>query len=107
MIVGDVTFAHDVGTLFQIPKSCPIAIAVLDNDGGRIFTGLPVAKLPEFRSHYLTPPSLDIKAIATAAGFAIEDALPTEIQPRTCYQFKVDPKNAHGERNLAMAAGKK
>ena len=107
VIVGDVTFAHDVGTLFQIPKSCPIAIAVLDNDGGRIFTGLPVAKLPEFRSHYLTPPSLDIKAIATAAGFAIEDALPTEIQPRTCYQFKVDPKNAHGERNLAMAAGKK
>ena len=102
-IVGDVTFAHDIGSLFQIPKGLPLAIAVIDNGGGQIFSSLPVSKLPEFESHYLTPPNLDFRAIANAAGFSYENALPEQIQPRSIYHVKIDYVRANSDRKSSTA----
>jgi 2-succinyl-5-enolpyruvyl-6-hydroxy-3-cyclohexene-1-carboxylate synthase len=72
LVLGDVSFAHDLGGLLAARNaSAPLAIVVIDNGGGRIFSGLPVARgsaTPLFDQHFLTPPSVDPVAIATALG---------------------------------------
>lgn len=72
LVLGDVSFAHDVGGLLAT-RACaaPLAILVVDNRGGQIFAGLPVAKAElgaAFDAHWLTPPGIDPAAVATAFG---------------------------------------
>lgn len=72
LVLGDVSFAHDIGGLLAT-RTCgaPLAILVVDNRGGQIFAGLPVAKAElgaAFDAHWLTPPGLDPAAVATAFG---------------------------------------
>ena len=63
LLLGDVSLAHDLGGLAaaRLVKS-PLVVLVVDNDGGRIFDHLPVAKLyaerPERAELWLTPPRL-------------------------------------------------
>jgi 2-succinyl-5-enolpyruvyl-6-hydroxy-3-cyclohexene-1-carboxylate synthase len=63
LLLGDVSLEHDLGGLAaaRLVKT-PLALVVLDNDGGRIFEQLPVAKLwdsaPERAELWLTPPRL-------------------------------------------------
>lgn len=75
VVLGDVSFAHDLGGLLATRHAAtPLAIVVVDNGGGRIFTGLPVARVAGgnaaavFEQHFLTAPGLDPIAIATALG---------------------------------------
>lgn len=72
-ILGDVTFAHDVGSLALVARArAPLALVVLDNGGGRIFDQLPVARadLPrdDYARYFTTAPGLDPVAIAHAFG---------------------------------------
>jgi 2-succinyl-5-enolpyruvyl-6-hydroxy-3-cyclohexene-1-carboxylate synthase len=72
LVLGDVSFAHDVGALIaaRAPKA-PLAILVVDNRGGQIFAGLPIARTEigaAFAEHWLTPPGLDPAAVASAMG---------------------------------------
>jgi 2-succinyl-5-enolpyruvyl-6-hydroxy-3-cyclohexene-1-carboxylate synthase len=73
LLLGDVSLAHDLGGLAaaRLVKT-PLAVVVLDNDGGRIFEALPVARLfPEKPAHaalWLTPPALDLAHAAAAFG---------------------------------------
>ena len=71
-IIGDVTLAHDVGSLALAARcKSPLAIAVLDNGGGRIFEQLPIAAsaLPEdVLRLFSTPPAIDFEAAARAFG---------------------------------------
>jgi 2-succinyl-5-enolpyruvyl-6-hydroxy-3-cyclohexene-1-carboxylate synthase len=47
LILGDVSFAHDLGGLLAARAAhAPLAILVIDNRGGQIFAGLPVARTP-------------------------------------------------------------
>ena len=71
LVLGDVSFAHDIGGLVAArAASAPLAIVVIDNGGGQIFAGLPIAKtaLPTFDRDFTTPPELDPVAVATALG---------------------------------------
>jgi 2-succinyl-5-enolpyruvyl-6-hydroxy-3-cyclohexene-1-carboxylate synthase len=71
LVLGDVSFAHDVGGLIAArAASTPLAIVVIDNGGGQIFAGLPIAKtaLPTFTRDFTTPPGIDPVAVATAFG---------------------------------------
>ncbi len=73
VLVGDVSFAHDLGGLAAARQvTTPLAILVLDNDGGRIFDELPVAALyeatPSLRPLWLTPPTLSIPHAAGLFG---------------------------------------
>lgn len=72
LVLGDVSFAHDVGGLLAArAAAAPLAILVLDNRGGQIFAGLPVARAElgaAFDAHWLTPPGIDPAAAATALG---------------------------------------
>ncbi|MCB9563378.1 MAG: 2-succinyl-5-enolpyruvyl-6-hydroxy-3-cyclohexene-1-carboxylic-acid synthase [Kofleriaceae bacterium] len=72
LLVGDVSFAHDVGSLALLRhRAVPILIVVIDNGGGRIFESLPVVDaIPadRFDALWLTPPGLDPVAVARAFG---------------------------------------
>jgi 2-succinyl-5-enolpyruvyl-6-hydroxy-3-cyclohexene-1-carboxylate synthase len=73
LLVGDVSFLHDLGGL-ALARSLRTAfvIVVLDNDGGRIFDQLPVRHLlasgTEVEQFWRTSPRCDLGAIAQAFG---------------------------------------
>ncbi len=63
VLLGDVTLAHDVGSLALCARvRSPLLVVVLDNGGGRIFDQLPIGRAdlsePE-RALFATPPALD------------------------------------------------
>jgi 2-succinyl-5-enolpyruvyl-6-hydroxy-3-cyclohexene-1-carboxylate synthase len=72
LILGDVSFAHDVGGLaIARDAGAPLTIVVLNNGGGRIFDRLPIAdhvSTDDLRA-WLTPPAMDMAA--AAAGFGV------------------------------------
>ncbi len=72
LVLGDVSFAHDVGSLALARHAvAPLAIVVIDNAGGHIFDGLPVAKHAPgaaFERHWLAAPGIDAVAVAAALG---------------------------------------
>ena len=72
LVLGDVSFAHDAGSL-TIARHLPLAIVVVDNGGGRIFDELPVAHAvaaADLERLWRTPTGLDPVAIARAYGLA-------------------------------------
>jgi 2-succinyl-5-enolpyruvyl-6-hydroxy-3-cyclohexene-1-carboxylate synthase len=72
LVLGDVSFAHDLGGLLAARCArAPLAILVIDNRGGQIFAGLPIARAQQgaaFDRHWLTVPELDPAAVAAALG---------------------------------------
>ena len=73
LLVGDVSFAHDLGGLAAARRvDVPLVVVVLDNDGGRIFDCLPVSRLfeerPELGELWLTPPRLELEHAARSFG---------------------------------------
>lgn len=85
LVLGDVSFAHDLGGLLAARHvTTPLAIVVIDNGGGRIFSGLPVARAQGgsvFEQHFLTAPGIDPIAIAAALGVrAVAAASPASIE---------------------------
>ena len=82
-LIGDVTFAHDAGSLALAAETTnPLAIVVIDNRGGRIFEHLPIAGVVDDATfaRFTTPPAFDITAVAAAFGIptaVCEDAAST------------------------------
>lgn len=73
LVLGDVSFVHDLGGLVAARDAAcaPLAILVVDNRGGQIFSGLPVARAElgsAFAEHWLTAPGVDPAAVASALG---------------------------------------
>jgi 2-succinyl-5-enolpyruvyl-6-hydroxy-3-cyclohexene-1-carboxylate synthase len=73
-LIGDVALAHDIGGLLAARRlNLPLAIVLLDNDGGGIFHFLPVASQgAAFEEHVATPHGLDFAHAAALYGFAHE-----------------------------------
>jgi len=73
-LIGDVTFAHDVGALSLAARAAtPLVFVVLDNGGGRIFEQLPVAEAGVDMALFTTPSGVDAVAAARAFGVAAAD----------------------------------
>jgi 2-succinyl-5-enolpyruvyl-6-hydroxy-3-cyclohexene-1-carboxylate synthase len=70
LLIGDVAFAHDVGSLLTARRlGAPLTVVLIDNGGGGIFDFLPVAGERDFfEPHVATPTGLDVTGVATAFG---------------------------------------
>lgn len=66
-MIGDMAFAHDVGSL-QLAHDLDITLVVLNNGGGAIFDYLATAGTPEYND-FLSPPTVTIGMAARAAGW--------------------------------------
>jgi 2-succinyl-5-enolpyruvyl-6-hydroxy-3-cyclohexene-1-carboxylate synthase len=72
LLLGDVSFQHDVGGLAAAHGlQTPLAIVVLRNGGGRLFDLLPIRDMPgdsaaTFERFFLTPPAVEPSGAASA-----------------------------------------
>ena len=84
LLAGDVSLLHDLDGLAiatEYGDGPPAVVVVIDNQGGRIFDRLPIAKAEVFRGpagrHWLTPHGVDFGGLARAFGVPyarVEDA---------------------------------
>jgi 2-succinyl-5-enolpyruvyl-6-hydroxy-3-cyclohexene-1-carboxylate synthase len=117
LVLGDVSFAHDLGGLLAARAAqAPLAILVIDNRGGQIFAGLPVARVEPtavFERHWLTAPGLDPAAIAGALGLrATTSAAPAGVAAAVAHALEapgatvihalVSASGAHDVRRAAL-----
>lgn len=74
LLVGDVTLAHDIGSLLTAGRTgIPLVLVLLDNDGGGIFDFLPVSgERDAYEAHVLTPTGLDPEKVAELYGLAYQ-----------------------------------
>jgi 2-succinyl-5-enolpyruvyl-6-hydroxy-3-cyclohexene-1-carboxylate synthase len=73
LLLGDVSFMHDVGGLAAARESQgPFVIVIIDNGGGRIFEQLPIygelSQAPKLARFWLTPPAADLNHAAALFG---------------------------------------
>jgi 2-succinyl-5-enolpyruvyl-6-hydroxy-3-cyclohexene-1-carboxylate synthase len=78
-LVGDVTFAHDIGGLLAASRlGLAVTIVLLDNGGGGIFDHLPIAGATDvFEEHIATPTGLDFEHAASL--YRLEYAAPASL----------------------------
>ncbi|HEY6421136.1 MAG TPA: thiamine pyrophosphate-dependent enzyme [Candidatus Binataceae bacterium] len=70
LVLGDVSFLHDIGAL-HIAARYPIRllVIVINNDGGGIFSFLPQASLGDsFETFFATPHGLDFQQASALGG---------------------------------------
>jgi len=67
LLLGDVSFLHDVGSLKCVSELAPrLTLMVLNNRGGRLFEQLPIAHGGSDLAPWLTPQEFDLSGIARA-----------------------------------------
>lgn len=66
LLIGDLAFLHDLNSLALVAKSrFPVTVVILNNDGGGIFSMLPVANIgPRFEEFFGTPHGRDFRYAA-------------------------------------------
>jgi 2-succinyl-5-enolpyruvyl-6-hydroxy-3-cyclohexene-1-carboxylate synthase len=119
LLLGDVSLLHDLGglALARLVKT-PLVLAVIDNDGGRIFDQLPVRELyagdDQGHAHFwVTPGGLDLAHAAALFGMAY--AAPTTLEAlasattealqrpgTTLLQIRVAPDSAREVRERVL-----
>jgi 2-succinyl-5-enolpyruvyl-6-hydroxy-3-cyclohexene-1-carboxylate synthase len=73
ILLGDISFLHDIGALWTARAvRNPLAIVILNNHGGRIFEQLPVFDCmnQEMLNFWTTPHELELKAAGQLYGIA-------------------------------------
>jgi 2-succinyl-5-enolpyruvyl-6-hydroxy-3-cyclohexene-1-carboxylate synthase len=80
LLIGDLALLHDLNSLAML-RGLPVVVVVLNNDGGAIFSFLPVARHKEFFEPYFgTPQGVSFEGAAKMFGLAYE-------RPRTAGEF--------------------
>lgn len=72
LVIGDLSFYYDLNSLLLAEKfEVPLKIILINNNGGRIFDYLPIAKQKKvFDKYFRTPLNLDFKKIAQGFGIS-------------------------------------
>ena len=70
LIIGDIAFLHDLNALSLLDTlSVPLQIIVLNNNGGGIFSFLPVSEYSDiFETHFATPQNYSVQSAAETFG---------------------------------------
>ena len=113
-VLGDIALFHDQnGLLWSREEDASVVIVLIDNDGGGIFHGLPIAPHePEFTRYFATPHGLDFRHAAALHGIHLEDATVGELPGalaralsggRTCIlRVRTDREAGHRRRNEVL-----
>lgn len=73
LLIGDISFMHDIGVLFSI-QALPISLTIIliNNSGGGIFSFLPISQIPKqketFEKYFATSHSFKLAKVARAIG---------------------------------------
>jgi 2-succinyl-5-enolpyruvyl-6-hydroxy-3-cyclohexene-1-carboxylate synthase len=72
LLIGDLALLHDLNSLAML-RNLPVVMVVLNNDGGAIFSFLPVARHKAFFEPYFgTPQGLSFEHAAAMFGFGYQ-----------------------------------
>jgi 2-succinyl-5-enolpyruvyl-6-hydroxy-3-cyclohexene-1-carboxylate synthase len=118
-VIGDITFYHDMNGLLAV-KRCdvPVTLVLLNNNGGGIFTRLPIKEYePEFTEYFLTPHGLDFSHAAALYGLdyaktpdreSFRKAFTDSVSQRksTIIEVPTDVKHDLARRQAVLAAVK-
>lgn len=81
LLIGDLALLHDLNSLAML-RSLPVTVVVINNDGGGIFSFLPVSRHEEFFETYFgTPQALGFEHAAAMFGLRYEN-------PKTMREFE-------------------
>ena len=70
VVMGDLAFLHDMNSLYLVRSvDVPMIVVVLNNNGGGIFSFLPIAQFPDvFERYFGTPHNLTFEGVAKMFG---------------------------------------
>ncbi|MEM9908799.1 MAG: thiamine pyrophosphate-binding protein, partial [Cyanobacteria bacterium P01_D01_bin.44] len=70
LLTGDLAFLHDTNGLLTLPHlQGHLTIVVINNRGGGIFEGLPIAQFePPFEQYFATPQAVELEPLCRAYG---------------------------------------
>jgi 2-succinyl-5-enolpyruvyl-6-hydroxy-3-cyclohexene-1-carboxylate synthase len=72
LLIGDLALLHDLNSLVML-RDLRVVVVVLNNDGGGIFSFLPVSRYKEFFEPYFgTPQGVDFEPAAAMFGLGYE-----------------------------------
>ncbi len=120
LLLGDVSLLHDIGGL-ALARSVhtPLVLAVLDNDGGRLFDQLPVHDLyaaeADLAHFWRTPPACELAQAARLFGLRYSSAATQDelsivtrealhTNSATLLHVRVGPESARNVRRRVLAA---
>ena len=93
LLIGDLALLHDLNSLAML-RELPVVVVVLNNDGGAIFSLLPVARHEEFFEPYFgTPQGVSFEGAAKMFGLAYH-------LPRTTEEFVEAYRNTRSAPTL-------
>ncbi|MFK7844769.1 MAG: 2-succinyl-5-enolpyruvyl-6-hydroxy-3-cyclohexene-1-carboxylic-acid synthase [Rhodothermales bacterium] len=95
LILGDLSLLHDLNSLALLNKlPFPLIVVVVNNDGGGIFSFLPISSYNDvFESHFAVPHGLDFKASAEMFGLRYEKP-GNEASFRSAYERALQEKKS-------------
>ncbi|UFU05811.1 2-succinyl-5-enolpyruvyl-6-hydroxy-3-cyclohexene-1-carboxylic-acid synthase [Ruania halotolerans] len=116
-LMGDLTFAHDVGGLARgrLEREVDLQVVVLNDDGGSIFATLEHGKneyAHTFGRFFATPQGVDIAALAAGFGAVyrrvstaaeLAETLTMPVRGRSVVEVRLDPDTAR-QRAETMTA---
>ncbi len=97
LVIGDLALLHDLNSLALVRETKkPFVIVAINNDGGAIFSFLPVAQFPKhFEKVFGTPHGLGFKSAAEMFGIAYEN-------PTTAKDFELAYRDACGRNGATL-----
>jgi len=97
LLIGDLAFLHDLNSLALVKQSkYPVTMVVINNDGGGIFSFLPVVEIGRaYEKFFSTPHGLTFQKAAEQFGIVY-------YHPRSLNEFSKNYKELHKSKRSAI-----